>query len=126
MTAVQADEDDRELERLLHAVPSVRYLPAKTPQALLAIIAGSSYVVSGRLHGLVLAARAGVNYAGLIYDPKVNAFLEETGAPAFGLPIDEEKLVLTVLHKERQDDEKVAALRARAQAGAEWLNAQLQ
>ncbi len=125
MTAVQADEDDRELERLLHAVPTVKYLPAKTPQALLEIISGSSYVVSGRLHGLVLAARAGVNYAGLIYDPKVKAFLEETAAPAFGLPVDEEKLVLTVLHKERQDQQKVDALVARAQAGAEWLNAQL-
>ena len=125
MTAVQAAEDEVELERILHAVPSVKYLPAKTPEALLKTIAGSSYVVSGRLHGLVLAARAGVSYAGLIYDPKVKAFLEETAAPAFDLPVDEEKLILTVLQNERQDESKVLEAMARAQAGAVWLKEQL-
>lgn len=126
MTAVQPDEDDRELERLLHTVPSVKYLPAKTPQELLAIISGSSYVVSARLHGLVLAARAGTAYAGLIYDPKVRAFLAETGAHAFDLPIDEEKLVLTVLEQKRQDDALVQAMMGRATEGMAWLNTQLE
>lgn len=123
--SVQPNEDRRDLESIRAAVPSFHILQANSPEELINIIAGSSYVVSGRLHGLILAAVAGVNFCGLEYDPKVAAFLAEAGAPSFPLPVDQERLTQTVLAKTPVDWERVKGLEGRAQAGLAWLDKQL-
>jgi polysaccharide pyruvyl transferase CsaB len=123
--SVQPNEDRRALESIHSTVPRFNILQANSPEELLEIIAESSYVVSGRLHGLILAAVARVNFCGLVYDPKVAAFLDEAGAPSFTLPIEQERLTRTVLAKTPVAWQRVKGLRGRAQAGLVWLNEQL-
>ncbi len=125
LSSVQANEDKTEITRIMQAVPDLRYVEASTPQEFLSIIAQSSYVISARLHGLILAAVANKNYAGLIYDPKVKAFLNETGATAFETPIDHAALITTALERSPVDQEKLAVMRERAQLAEEWLAKQL-
>jgi polysaccharide pyruvyl transferase CsaB len=124
--SIQPNEDNKELEHIRNAVPRFRILKATSPTELIQQISRSSYVISGRLHGLILASVAGVDFAGLAYDPKVSAFLEEVGAPCFHLPVDQNALTQTVLLKTSVDWQKVEALKARADTGLEWLQEQLQ
>ncbi len=125
LSSVQANEDKTEITRIMQAVPDLRYVEASTPQDLLSIITQSNYVISARLHGLILAAVANKNYAGLIYDPKVKAFLNETGATAFETPIDHKALIKTVLERSPVNQDKLAAMRERARLGEAWLAEQL-
>jgi hypothetical protein len=53
-----------------------------------AIAAGLDVVVSVRLHGLVLAAAAGIPCVGLAYDSKVDGFLAGLGLGEQALPLD--------------------------------------
>jgi polysaccharide pyruvyl transferase CsaB len=124
--SVQPNEDSRELEIIRQAVPAFKMLQATSPDDLIQLISQSSYVVSGRLHGLILAAVAGVNFAGLVYDPKVAAFLNESGAPCFTLPIKQETLTQTVLAQTPVDWQRVQHLKVRAKAGLHWLHQRLQ
>ena len=50
------------------------------PRRALYLLASAEYVISARLHGMILAAVAGTPFAGVEYDPKVTGFAEETGA----------------------------------------------
>ena len=47
------------------------------PSQILEYLAQFSLVISMRLHGLIFAKIAGVPYEGIVYDPKVKAFLED-------------------------------------------------
>ena len=123
--AVQLGEDAPALQVLQEAVPGLKLLQAATPKGLLEHVADASYVVSGRLHGLVLAAVAGRAFCGLVYDPKVAAFLDEVGAPAFTLPVDKAALLRCALERPTVPAARVAALKARAEAGATHLLEQL-
>jgi polysaccharide pyruvyl transferase CsaB len=123
--SVQPNEDRHDLETIRAAVPEFTVLGPTSPQELLSIISQSRYVVSGRLHGLILAAVAGVEFCGLVYDPKVAAFLAETGAASFTLPITQERLEQTVLAQTPVNWEKVKGLQQRAVRGLEWLHHQL-
>ena len=118
--ALQPGEDDAPLEKLSRAAPTLAKMTATSPQRALEQIAGSRHVVSARLHGLILAARAGVPFSGVAYDPKVAAFLTETGTPVHPVPPDPEALLCEVLSP-RFDTEKIAALNTRAQNGLTWL-----
>ena len=118
--ALQTSEDDESLEQLRQAAPTLVKMTATTPQAALTLIAESRHVVSARLHGLILAARAGVPYSGVAYDPKVAAFLSETGTPVHPVSPDPEALLREVLSPVF-DMEKIAALTARAAGGLTWL-----
>jgi polysaccharide pyruvyl transferase CsaB len=124
--SVQPNEDSRELEIIRQAVPAFKMLQAASPDDLIHLISQSNYVVSGRLHGLILAAVASVNFAGLVYDPKVAAFLNESGAPCFTLPIKQETLTQTVLAQTPVDWQRVQHLKVRAKAGLHWLHQRLQ
>ncbi|MGL4611902.1 MAG: polysaccharide pyruvyl transferase CsaB [Trueperaceae bacterium] len=124
-SSIQPNEDTRDLKAIQAAVLSFQIKEATTPDELINLVSQCSYVVSGRLHGLILAAVAGVDFAGLVYDPKVSAFLEEAGAPCFHLPIDQDALNQTVLARTPADWSKVEALRARAKVGLAWLNQQV-
>jgi polysaccharide pyruvyl transferase CsaB len=123
--SVQPNEDRHDLETIRAAVPGFTILEATSPQELITVISQSSYVVSGRLHGLILAAVAGINFCGLVYDPKVAAFLSETGAVSFTLPVEQERFTQTVLAKSPVDWQRVEMLQRRSETGLEWLHEQL-
>ena len=48
-----------------------------TPPQMLAVISKMDCVLSVRLHGLILAKLAGVRVEGIVYDPKVQSFLDD-------------------------------------------------
>ena len=123
--ALHAAEDAPHLELMKGTAPGLELLHARTPGEALAHIANASYVVSARLHGLILAAVAGRPFCGVVYDPKVAAFLEESGARAHHLPPDVSRLMEDVLLRRGPEPVQVEALRERAAAGLEWLDAAL-
>ncbi len=120
-TALHPVEDDSEVRRLKQAVP-LAYHEATSPRALLEIIRGAQFVVSGRLHGLILAAVARVPYAGISYDPKVTAFLRETAAPLFNLPVNHRRLLEVTLEQATAPEELRMAMMDRARSGMRWLH----
>jgi polysaccharide pyruvyl transferase CsaB len=123
--SIQPNEDRHDLETIRAAVPGFTILEATSPQDLVQLISQSRYVVSGRLHGLILAAVANVNFCGLVYDPKVAAFLSEAGAASFTLPVDQQRLIQSVLEQIPVDWGSVETLKKRAERGLEWLQQQL-
>jgi polysaccharide pyruvyl transferase CsaB len=123
VSMVQPSEDVADLEALLGL--GCIDCPASTVPELLEVITQSRYVVSGRLHGLILASLAGVNFCGLVYDPKVKAFLQEMQAPAFELPVHRTQLLETVLEQPHIFQEYHQAMRQRALDGLDWLHKQL-
>ncbi|SDF03366.1 polysaccharide pyruvyl transferase CsaB [Thermus arciformis] len=84
------------------------------PRRVLYLAAQAGYVISMRLHGLILAAAAGTPFAALSYDPKVAAFAKETGAYYQELPGDPIKLSKAAMYGRYPDWEKVEALKERA------------
>ena len=87
------------------------------PRRVFHLIAQSGYVLSLRLHGLILAAAAGTPYAGGSYDPKVKAFCEESGAPYWELPGDPEAMLRVALHRAGPNKSALRDLRIRAAEG---------
>ncbi|HNR00753.1 MAG TPA: polysaccharide pyruvyl transferase family protein, partial [Trueperaceae bacterium] len=83
------------------------------------------YVVSVRLHGCILAARLGIGFAGLSYDPKVKGFLSQAAAPAFTAPVDERALVNLVRAAPPAAAHAVDHLTRLADEGLDWLAATL-
>ena len=124
-TSVQPGEDGAELTRLCAAVPELTSHTPASPAALLAVIGDAGYVVSARLHGLVLAAVAGVPFSGVVYDPKVAAFLKETGAPAFHLPPNARALLRAALDQPEVAAKTVENLKLRARTGLDDLLTEL-
>ncbi|MEY8402697.1 polysaccharide pyruvyl transferase CsaB [Oscillospiraceae bacterium 44-34] len=55
-----------------------------TPRELMGVLGRSRLCVAMRLHTLIFAARMAVPALGLVYDPKVDSYLEELGLPAAG------------------------------------------
>lgn len=119
-------EDDASVATLIAAAPAASYVPTPTPAAALALFAGAAYVVSVRLHGCILAALAGIGYAGLSYDPKVAGFLDQAGAPAFQPPVDDEQLASLALAAPTQDTVATARLIGLASSGVDQLVAVLE
>ncbi len=122
--ALQENEDGEALGHIAKAVPALTRLFAQTPQAALRHIAGSRYVVSARLHGLIFAASAGRPFSGVAYDPKVSAFLTETGRPSHPVLADPNVLLSEIDHP-HTDAARAKALRARAENGLAWLQREL-
>lgn len=114
-------EDSVPARRLIAAVPGGTLLEATSVQGAVALLAGAAYVVSARLHGSILAAVAGVGFAGLSYDPKVAGFLEQVAAPVFEVPVDEPALLRAALHATSADSVAIAALIESAHAGVDAL-----
>ena len=54
------------------------------PQELMGVIGLAELVVSMRLHTLIFSARMGVPLVGLVYDPKVEFYLELLDMPSGG------------------------------------------
>ncbi|WP_045234632.1 polysaccharide pyruvyl transferase family protein, partial [Deinococcus pimensis] len=72
----QPHEDDEEARLVSNDVVSTA-----DPQVALDTIRSAGFVVGVRLHAVILAAAAGVPFAGVSYDPKVRGFCEDAGAP---------------------------------------------
>ena len=120
LAAIHAAEDEVEIKRIQNQV-EIDYLKTNTISELLEIIAKSQFVISGRLHGAILAAVAKTEFCGIVYDPKVRAFLDEVGVKEFELPVNYLGLSRYVLEPEPIDPERLALLQARAKAGLNWL-----
>lgn len=85
-------------------------LAATLPEAFEAF-QGAAAVASVRLHGLILAAIAGLPSIGIAYDPKVESFAQEAGIPlATGSDFDVRPAL---------DPGRLAALKSRALNGLE-------
>lgn len=126
--ALHEDVDASEARAVAGAAPDVTLWQADEPRQALARVAAAGFVVSGRLHGLVLATLAGVGHAGLAYDPKVRGFLQDSGGACFELPLAEEELAsLAALAEQRAaaDPARREALLRRCQEGLDWLDGRL-
>lgn len=55
-----------------------------TPEVVLALTAELQFMIGMRLHSIIYAANRCVPLIGLVYEPKVAAFLEEIGQPSAG------------------------------------------
>lgn len=125
LLALHPQQDAAELAVLEQALPAAQVFAAADFRESLAVIATADYVLSARLHGLILAAAAGRPYAGLVYDPKVRGFLELADAPFFEAPIDLERLVALALDRPAQPEASRQRLIGSARAGGEWLAREL-
>ncbi len=123
VSMVQPNEDSKDLNELVGL--GCIDCPAETVTELLEVISQSRYVVSGRLHGLILASLAGVSFCGLVYDPKVKAFLQEMQAPFFDLPVHRSQLLETVLEQPHIFQDQLLTMRQRATDGLDWLHTQI-
>ncbi len=101
-------------EEVLENFPHHRVEKTSDPRRVLYLAAQAGYVISMRLHGLILAAAAGTPFAALSYDPKVAAFAKETGAYYQELPGDPIKLSKAAMYGRFPDWEKVEGLKERA------------
>ena len=64
--------------------PSYLLEEACTPQELMAVLGRARLCVAMRLHTLIFAARMAVPCIGLVYDPKVESYLQELEMPSAG------------------------------------------
>jgi polysaccharide pyruvyl transferase CsaB len=117
---IRPAEDEAPIAALKGAVPGIEVWTASTPAEALATIARARHVVSARLHGLILAAAANRSFSGVVYDPKVAAFLQEANRVPHAPPVDVAALVEEA-ERGAIDNECVAALKARAVGGLRWL-----
>lgn len=118
-------QDAPAVARLAHLVPGLEIRDAASPVAALTALGGARYVVSVRLHGCVLAARLGVGFAGLSYDPKVRGFLAQAAAPAFQRPVDERALLNLVRAAPPPAEHATLHLTRLADEGLDWLAGEL-
>ena len=117
---IQPHEDDGPLQDMRKHLPHLDIWHPATPHEVLEQMARVRYVVSVRLHGLILAAVAEKGFSGIVYDPKVQAFLEEAGVKAHHAPIE-----VSVLADEVEAScfpaQGVNTLKQRAVEGVAWL-----
>lgn len=64
-----------------HALGADEVISTRDPQLALDTIAQSGYVIGVRLHAIILAAAAGTPFSAVAYDPKVQGFADDAGAP---------------------------------------------
>lgn len=119
--ALHHGPDDAEVAGLMRAVPGVEVADARSPAHLLELLAGVRFVVSARLHGCILAAAAGVPFAALSYDPKVEGFAERVGAPVFHAPVDASALLEATKEPAPLDPSRRAELVTEADVGIDEL-----
>ncbi|AFZ66414.1 polysaccharide pyruvyl transferase CsaB [Deinococcus peraridilitoris] len=90
------------------------------PQTALDAIAGAGFVVGVRLHAVILAAAAGVPFAGVSYDPKVAGFCADAGALAVTTDFDPAWLGQEILAGRSVDWHAVGAMKQRAKDSFDW------
>ncbi|MFO8059415.1 MAG: polysaccharide pyruvyl transferase CsaB [Bacillota bacterium] len=84
--AMQPQQDGPVCQRAaaLSHCPSAVIARAMRPALALALMARAQLTVGMRLHALILSTAVGVPPVGLSYDPKIEGFLAEIGAPCAG------------------------------------------
>ena len=119
-----------------HAVAKRLRCPYLTVQAgnsggeILALVHRMSLVISMRLHALVFASGQGVPLVGVVYDPKVSAFLDHLGQDLY-LPLQETNgaalcdLIDAALAERRFEGENIRRLRRLAEENEEILRSYL-
>ncbi|PYE54208.1 polysaccharide pyruvyl transferase CsaB [Deinococcus yavapaiensis] len=90
------------------------------PRVALDTIAGAGYVIGVRLHAVILAAAAGVGFAGVSYDPKVAGFCADAGAFHVGTEFDGAAMLRTVRERTSPNWESVAAMKNRAKSSFDF------
>lgn len=122
---LQRGADEADADGIAAGAPGVERRAAAGPEAALARCAEVDTVVSVRLHGLILALRAGRAHVGVGYDPKVAGFAEQSGARVVPVPVDPATLRAAVAAASPPDEGRRRALLRRAEEGLDWLDAAL-
>ena len=122
---LQRGADEADADAIVAAAPGARRRVADGPGSALARCAEVDTVASVRLHGLILALRAGRGHVGVGYDPKVAGFAEQSGAAVVPVPVETEALRRALAAASPPDEARRRALLARAEAGLDWLDAAL-
>jgi polysaccharide pyruvyl transferase CsaB len=94
------------------------------PVRALQTIAASGYVVGVRLHAVILAAAAGVPFAGVSYDPKVAGFCSDAGAPSVPTNFEAAQVCGLVSKNASPDWAQVHAMQQRARESFDWALAE--
>ena len=83
--AVEKLHDPEVITRAAKGLPVPCHLitQPESPMAIIGVLSRMRAVVSMRLHALIFAAGKGVPLVGLVYDPKVSAFLRYIGEEQF-------------------------------------------
>lgn len=83
---MQREKDREPAQKVREAMKEPSYiLDAECePTELMAVLGQSRLCLAMRLHTLIFAARMAVPSLGLVYDPKVDSYLNELGLPAAG------------------------------------------
>ena len=80
---------DRVIAQMKHRERTRRLPRSLAPSVVMGALGAMDLVVAMRLHALILAAAMSVPVVGIIYDPKVRAFLESIDQPDVGLKMDD-------------------------------------
>jgi polysaccharide pyruvyl transferase CsaB len=84
-----------------------------SPGEMVRLFGELDQAVGMRLHSLVLAARAGVPFAGVSYDPKVRAFCDRAAMPCVAVEdADPENLAVILREQRGRLDEIIAGLQS--------------
>lgn len=125
VVAFHPEVDEEECRRLSSSVTGVPVRQVGDHRQALRLFKGARLVVSARLHGLIFAAVTRTPALGLVYDPKVAGFLEQSGGTGFEAPVDPDLLVRAALEARALDEDVRCELIERAAAGLGWLDGTL-
>lgn len=79
---------DRVIAQMKHRERARRLAHGLDPYAVMGVLGAMDLVVAMRLHALILAVATSTPVVGIIYDPKIRAFLESIGQAEAGLEMD--------------------------------------
>jgi polysaccharide pyruvyl transferase CsaB len=103
-----------------HSLGADEVVSTSDPALALNTIAAAGYVVGVRLHAVILAAAAGVPFAGVSYDPKVAGFCTDAGAPSVPTTFEAAQVYGLVMKNTAPDWAQVQEMKTRASDSFGW------